>query len=718
MLGRGTINDLAISPDGSILATGGSAGIWLYELPDLEPIALLQGHTDDVTSIAFSPDGEMLISSGDWLDSTVRLWDVNNHSEITTLIDQVDSMYAVAFSPDGKTIAASIYKDEENTIRFWDVNTLAETAAITREGYVSALAFSPDGGTLASAEFTDDSQSIIFLWDVETRTEIAAMTGHYDLINMLAFSPEGQMLASAGRDGGFRLWDINTHAEIPGSRENFMAVSSLAFSPDGQTLVVGDAYPDGANLGSEGMLEWWDVATQTPITAYGAHPTHPTGLAFTPDGQTLVSASEEGILKFWDVETQTELAVMDQEVSGNLSAAFSPDGLTFATASDYKIVSLWETETATQIKTFYDESTGYGEFRPGTSSVMFSPDGSLLVTSSIGIRLWEVETGTLRGEYGAGWAWTSTPTRFAEDGQSITVTDYLGMGGITYTSSLDVQTLQPIEGLRTTDEPNCDCRPLAISDDGRFDAFIAGDGGRMTDDGTFKTPIEVSEFNPETGNRHITTVLFVPEGRVQLMVFPANSQLFVAADADHTIHLWETETFSEIATLSGHIAPVTRLIFSRDYQLLASTDEDGVIRVWDLNAGSEISTITMPDIQISNVAFSPDGETLVVSDVMGEGNNPTDQVGTVRLWDVPNGTEIATLDGNYSGQLLFSPDGETLATTEPSGIVHLWDMNTNTEIATLTGHAGGLRQIMFSPDSRTLLTVGYDSTIRVWRQGE
>ena len=199
-LGKGSISEIAYSPDGTRLAVASSIGIWIYNAETGEEFDLLTGHTSGVNSVAFSSDGNTLASGS--RDTTIRLWDINTGRPLRTLTGHTLWVNSVAFSPDGNTLASG---SADGTIRLW--NSTTGENIVTLEGHtegVTSVAFSVDGRTLASGSFDDT----VRLWNPTTGAHLATFSGHKGDVNAIAFSPDGITLASGSSDSTILLWEL------------------------------------------------------------------------------------------------------------------------------------------------------------------------------------------------------------------------------------------------------------------------------------------------------------------------------------------------------------------------------------------------------------------------------------------------------------------------------------------------------------------------------
>lgn len=319
---------VAVDTDGNVSETY----FFLSETSPYE-IATLRGHTDHITSVAFSPDGTMLAagatSKSPQSDAKIILWDVETRKEIDTLDEQPTGRPAVVFSPDGTLLAAGSKSSAEPEIILWDVANRKQIA--TFEG-TAPLMFSPDGSLLAVGFRVSE----IKLWDVRTQREVAELPGNTSQINAVAFSPDGTLLASGGGPGykgrkerTVRLWNVASREESV-TIDELSNVWSLAFSPDGTILAYGGWIDVDIIL--------WDVANQKQsATLEGASP-----VVFSPDGTILAAQATDRTIILWDVASRDKIIAFSGPSDAN-SLAFSPDGTILVSGSFFDCtITLWD----------------------------------------------------------------------------------------------------------------------------------------------------------------------------------------------------------------------------------------------------------------------------------------------------------------------------------------------------------------------------------------
>ncbi|MFG3818212.1 WD40 domain-containing protein, partial [Limnothrix redekei] len=318
----------------------------------------LQGHSNTVNSVSWSPDGKTLATGSD--DQTVKLWNVASGQEIATLQGHSNTVNSVSWSPDGKTLATG---SDDQTVKLWNVASGQEIATLQgHSGWVLSVSWSPDGKTLA----TGSDDQTVKLWNVASGQEIATLQGHSGGVLSVSWSPDGKTLATSSGDDTVKLWNVASGQEIATLQGHSGWVLSVSWSPDGKTLATGSF---------DKTVKLWNVDSRQEIATLQGHSDAVNGVSWSPDGKTLATSSGDDTVKLWSVASGQTLATLQGHSGGVLSVSWSPDGKTLATGSGDQTVKLWNVASGQEIATLQGHSGG-------VLSVSWSPDGKTLATSS------------------------------------------------------------------------------------------------------------------------------------------------------------------------------------------------------------------------------------------------------------------------------------------------------------------------------------------------
>jgi WD40 repeat protein len=360
----------AFRPDDRLLATASRDGtVRLWSVEDLSELTVIRGHTGLVEHLEFSPDGRRLLTASH--DGTARLWDIDG--VLTTQLIHRSLPKFASFSRDG-TLLVTI--GDDGAARLWNVESGNETTKLEDRdaGPVQYAEFSPDGRWVATASQTGR----IFLWDVKTGRVTGRFAGHSSEVRSVQFSPNGSYLLSTSLDGTARVWNTSTGAEVSELNPKG-ALRNAFFSPDGRLFIGGS---------NEGTVRLWN-ADGTPFTVLTGRKNRISVLAMSPDGQLLASGSFDGTAQLWSIKNGDKPIQLKGHDGPVTHLEFSPDSQTMLTASRDGTVRIWRTK----------DGSGQVILRGhdgAVSSAEFSPNGLYVLTSSFQdrtARLWAASSG-------------------------------------------------------------------------------------------------------------------------------------------------------------------------------------------------------------------------------------------------------------------------------------------------------------------------------------
>jgi len=581
----GGVMSVAFSPDGQRIVTGSwdlTAKVW--EAASGRELLTLKGHSAGICSAAFSPDGQRIVTGSD--DFTAKVWDAGSGQELLTLRGHLDTFRSVAFSPDGQRILTG---SDDNTAKVWEAASGKEL--LTLKGHsnsVFSVAFSPDGQRIVTGSYDQTAK----VWEAASGKELRTLKGHGGKVLSVAFSPDGHWIVTGSGDKTAKVWEAASGKELLTLKGHSDTIWSVAFSPDGQRILTGS---------DDNTAKVWEAASGRELVTLKGHGSVIRAVAFSPDGQWIVTGSWDQTAKVWEAAS----GLSADRTGGNRltlkghsgqirSVAFSPDGQRIVTGSYDKTAKVWEAASGKELLTLKGHSDR-------VFSVAFSPDGERIVTGSDDktAKVWEAASGrellTLKGH--SSWIYS---VAFSPDGQRI----------VTGSDDKTAKVWETASGkeLRT----------------------LKGHGDK------------------------VFSVAFSPDG-----------QRIVTGSADNTAKVWDAARGRELFTLKGHSYSVDSVAFSPDgQQIVTGAGGDGTARVWEAASGRELLTLKL-NTGVSSVAFSPDGQRIVTGS----------SDGTTKLWETASGRELLTLKGHTAAirSVAFSPDGQQIVTGSDDKTAKVWE---------------------------------------------
>ena len=629
-LGKGGINVMQFSPDGSKLAVGSSVGAWVYDIETGEGIPMQFNQPRNITTLTFSTDGKSLTTCG--YNSRIQIWDIHTGKQKSIFHRQAEILNRTYLSPQIYSPGSIVsYSKEENTLygirsdsitghlSLWDIksrspislNYIDRDAVYAINSDHSFIIIGHNSGEISKKDIHFDGEipTITLSYKIRGHSNWIKWDKIYNFfrkhkknidqpIKAITISQDESLIASVGSDNKVIIWDLISGKEKVTLEDDTNWIYSLVFSNDGNKIITG---------GGNGNIKVWDANSGQELNTLIGHKYTITSLVLSPDGKTLVSGSKDGTIRTWDLSNKNNKRVLTEGHSAFVeSIAFSPDDTTIMSAGSSKKIQNWSVNTGKEL----------------------------------------------------------TPSLI----QNI----YVWKGSISKNATLIAT--QQLNKVRIYDLINNMELPTVV-------------------------------MSNDTSKIHISYFDFIPNQDILVYAFQYPIVNFI--NVREGVQLFELSLFDDMKKNAGYY--IRSMAISPDGQKLAASGRyEGKAKttIWDIASMNKI--VSYP-FEADVLKFSHDSRLIAVK-----------KWEIIEIWDITNSDKVEVNhilhDQVATRMLLFSPDGSKLLSVDyKSHDVNILEIDSGLEIHTLSkGHTAPIKSLLFSHDGNTLATTGEDGTILLW----
>lgn len=413
------VNSVSWSPDGKYLASGSADNtVKIWDANNGECIRTLKGHLSSVMSVSWSPDGRYLASGS--VDKSIVIWDANSGEKLKTFEGHSAYISSICWSPDGRYLASGAKDQIEDEyieeLFIWDANSGEIIKNFEGHSWgVFSVSWSPDGKYLASSSggWNDEGQiGEVFIWDVNSGACLKTLEGHSSYVWSVSFSPDGKYLASGSSDNTVIIWDVKSGEKFKTLEGDFESIYFVNWSLDSKYL---------ASCSDDGNIIIWDVNNEEKFKTLELHSANIRFVCFSPDGKYLASNADLENVKLWDLNEDKKFSILDSIPANTYSSDISPNGKYRVLNLDNGDIVIEDVKSGERLKTLEKHSSGVVNF-------CWNPNEKYFIISGIDnrdISLWDAKSGlwlqNLKGNY-----WYVANISFTSDGRKIISEDEHG----------------------------------------------------------------------------------------------------------------------------------------------------------------------------------------------------------------------------------------------------------------------------------------------------
>lgn len=639
---KAQVHDLAITTDGRYLATeqmNNEGSIW--QLSDLtaKPVTLT-GLTGPVATIAFSPDGKLLITEATDEQqrpakpgAAPRIWNVPAGTVRAVLKGHEAAVCDVAFSPNGELVATASW---DGTARTWDSKTGTLRAVFrNHKAPLTSIAFDPTGRWLVTASFDRTAR----VWNAETGEEKSTMVGHDGVVISAVFSPGGKWVLTAGK---------TLNKELPG-------VDSVSTAKDLKLPAEIEQ-----RLGTRDVTaRIWDVETGRLTTVLRGHTHDVNQASYSSDGNFIVTASADQTVKVWSAQDGRIVGEL-RKTAAVTSALFSPDRKSVLLSGEDYEASVWRLPSASEVVL---------NVSPGSvTSLRFNSDGQLVAAANDGsIRFWDPQSRGFRK-------------------------------------------------VRGSDDPEARYNDAAVSPDNRY-LVTAGGLQRAT---SSKRDYEIQKDNEPKPGGFVARVWdlqankFLPDltghtAAVLSVLFSRNGDFLLTVGTDR-VQVWQVGTWQKLKEFTPAASPYEPEILSAAFAEQTSEvlvlDSTARVQIWQTGTNN-IRTVQLRDKDLLKGAFNGNATKIVTANDFGD----------LRVWTVEGKPLARLVAEEYVTSIVFSNDDRLIAASKERGGIEVWETGTGQSIAEVSERASrtNFSEVAFDSTNSMILAASPGGAVRAFK---